>query len=167
MAVDQPACAHLYVERVTRHHEGGSCSDSWPCRDCGQAFAPVSVTDYDPRAMLRAALVANPDRAVAHRPDGTPVFAPDMIVLLDRDDPAARGFLEDIVGATLRACRVRTATWLVQDTDALPGMPGGWATRPPHSPGQRCPVHELCPACARIARAALVAATQCIEVPRA
>ena len=35
------ACTHLNIVHTQRHHEGGTCSDAWACRDCGARFAPA------------------------------------------------------------------------------------------------------------------------------
>lgn len=36
----QACCAHSKVEYVKVSHEGGTCSDSWACADCGVKFWP-------------------------------------------------------------------------------------------------------------------------------
>lgn len=58
-------------------------------------------------ALEDAIRVLPPDTVVAHQPDGTPVAATQMIESLLADDDLARQFCEDVVGAAVRAVRVR------------------------------------------------------------
>ncbi len=65
---------------------------------------------YDPRAILRTALVehlAEGDAPVADRPDGAPVLASEMITMLDANDPAALDFLGAVTSSAVRACKLR------------------------------------------------------------
>lgn len=47
------------------------------------------------------------DTVVFRRPDGAPVTAEEMLDMLQRDDPVARAFTDDIHGAALRSVRVK------------------------------------------------------------
>jgi hypothetical protein len=47
---------------------------------------------------------------VFRRPDGTPVTIREMLDLLQRDDPLAKEFLDDVHGAAIRAVRVKHKT---------------------------------------------------------
>ena len=66
---------------------------------------------YEPgpakHALLRSMSYLDPDEVVFRRPGGAPVSCQEMIEMLERDDPAAMGFLEDVHGAAIRVVRVR------------------------------------------------------------
>ncbi|GAB4542100.1 MAG: hypothetical protein Tsb0020_54700 [Haliangiales bacterium] len=47
------------------------------------------------------------DTVVFRRPDGAPVSAGEMLAMLQRDDPIAKAFTDDIHGAALRSVRVK------------------------------------------------------------
>lgn len=50
------------------------------------------------------------DTVVARRPDGAPVTAAEMVASLQSDDDVAKQFCDDVIGAAVRAVRVRAAT---------------------------------------------------------
>ena len=66
---------------------------------------------YEPgpakHALMRSMSYLEPEEVVFRRPDGTPVSCQEMSEMLERDDPAAMGFLRDVHGAAIRVVRVR------------------------------------------------------------
>lgn len=75
---------------------------------------PLSEIDkehlYEPgpakHALHDLLTVLEPDAVVFRRDDGTPVSASEMLDMLQRDDPVAVAFLQDVHGAAVRAVRV-------------------------------------------------------------
>lgn len=67
---------------------------------------------YEPgpakHALARLLQYAPGDEAVFRRPDGAPVTAKEMLLLLQEDDDVAVRFLQDIHGAALRMIKVRS-----------------------------------------------------------
>lgn len=86
----------------------------WHGGDDAARMSPPPAFPYDPKFILRRSLTQSlalgSDRVYAHRPDGTPITASEMVAMLDRNDVAALAFLEDITGAALRVVGLKAST---------------------------------------------------------